>query len=115
MYSFCHMGWLYQDNLKSRGFDQETAQIFLPEESDIVQAPGMSESMKFVALSMQSKTDSSSRFGIASAVFFFVCTGCFQAYQENDDLHTVPVTNNPHIIPNHGSSMIPGSGGLTPY
>lgn len=37
-------------------------------------------------------------------------TGCFQAYNPDDDLRTVPVTNNPHVVPNHGGGM-PGFGG----
>lgn len=37
-------------------------------------------------------------------------SGCFQAYNDEDDLRTVPVTNNPHIIPGHGSGL-PMSGG----
>lgn len=37
-------------------------------------------------------------------------TGCFQAYNPDDDLRTVPVTNNPHIVPNYGNSL-PGIGG----
>ena len=36
--------------------------------------------------------------------------GCFQTFNDDDDLHAVPVTNNPHIIPNHGSG-IPMMGG----
>ncbi|MDP1608093.1 MAG: hypothetical protein Q8L98_02125 [Chlamydiales bacterium] len=36
-------------------------------------------------------------------------TGCFQFYDEADNLRTVPVTNNPHIVPSHGSGM-PGIG-----
>ncbi|HSX37202.1 MAG TPA: hypothetical protein VLE95_00025 [Chlamydiales bacterium] len=45
---------------------------------------------------------------------FFVLlplAGCFQTYSDDENLHTVPVTNNPHIVPNHGSS-IPMIGGL---
>ena len=34
-------------------------------------------------------------------------TGCFQAHNDDEDLRTVPVTNNPNIIPSH-VSMIPG-------
>ena len=41
--------------------------------------------------------------------------GCFQAYNEDDDLRTVPVTNNPNIIPNYSTSAIPGMGGATSY
>lgn len=36
--------------------------------------------------------------------------GCFQAYNEDDELRTVPVTNNPHVVPNYGSGL-PGFGG----
>lgn len=36
--------------------------------------------------------------------------GCFQTYNGDEDLRTVPVTNNPNIIPNHGSGL-PGIGG----
>lgn len=35
-------------------------------------------------------------------------TGCFQVYSDNDDLRTVPVTNNPTIVPNYGP--LPGMG-----
>lgn len=39
--------------------------------------------------------------------------GCFQVYPDGEDYRTVPVTNNPNIVPNHGP--IPGMGGATPY
>lgn len=45
-------------------------------------------------------------------VSFSLLTGCFQAYNEDAELRTVPVTNNPTIIPNHGST-IPGMGGAS--
>ena len=35
--------------------------------------------------------------------------GCFQAYDPDDDLRTVPVTNNPHVVPSHGGGL-PGIG-----
>jgi hypothetical protein len=38
-------------------------------------------------------------------------TGCFQTYAEDDDLRTVPVTNNPHIVPNYGSGLPMMGGG----
>lgn len=38
-----------------------------------------------------------------------IVTGCFQAYNPDDDLRTVPVTNNPHVVPNHGNGL-PGIG-----
>ncbi len=37
-------------------------------------------------------------------------TGCFQAYNGDDELRTVPVTNNPRVVPNYGSGL-PGVGG----
>lgn len=33
--------------------------------------------------------------------------GCFQTSSDDADLRTVPVTNNPHVVPNHGGG-IPG-------
>jgi hypothetical protein len=44
---------------------------------------------------------------ILSLVFF---VGCFRGYGQDPDLRTVPVTNNPHIIPDHGGGM-PGISG----
>lgn len=32
-------------------------------------------------------------------------SGCFQAQNEDDILRTVPITNNPYIVPNHGSGL----------
>jgi len=33
-------------------------------------------------------------------------TGCFQAYSDSDDdFNTIPVTNNPNIVPSHGSGL----------
>lgn len=31
--------------------------------------------------------------------------GCFQTFNDDDDLHAVPVTNNPHIVPSHGGGL----------
>ncbi len=46
--------------------------------------------------------------------FFFltllILTGCFQTYNPDDDLRTVPVTNNPYVVPSHGNGL-PGIGG----
>lgn len=36
---------------------------------------------------------------------FLGFAGCMQTESDDDFIHTVPVTNNPHIIPNHGSGM----------
>lgn len=36
----------------------------------------------------------------------FICTSCSNCC-DKDDLNTIPVTNNPLIVPDHGSS-IPG-------
>ncbi len=32
-------------------------------------------------------------------------SGCMQPQNEDDILRTVPITNNPYIVPNHGSGM----------
>jgi len=37
-------------------------------------------------------------------------TGCFQTYNEDDELRTIPITNNPYVVPNHGGGL-PGIGG----
>ena len=37
------------------------------------------------------------------------CMGCFQTTSDDADLRTVPVTNNPYVVPNHSS--LPGSNG----
>ncbi len=34
-----------------------------------------------------------------------VLTSCFQTYGDDDDLRTVPVTNNPHVVPNYGGGL----------
>lgn len=47
-------------------------------------------------------------------ISFFSLTGCFQAYNEDEDIRTVPVTNNPHIVPNYGGGL-PMSGGEQPH
>ncbi len=40
------------------------------------------------------------------ALLCCVLSGCFQqTYDPNEDLRTVPVTNNPQIVPNYGSAM----------
>jgi hypothetical protein len=36
-------------------------------------------------------------------------TGCYQAHSD-DDLRTVPVTNNPHIVPSSGHQPFSGFG-----
>lgn len=43
-------------------------------------------------------------------LFLLLLAGCFQAYDPDDDLRTVPVTNNPNIVPNYGNGL-PGIGG----
>ena len=43
-------------------------------------------------------------------ISFVALAGCFQTTNPDDDLRTVPVTNNPHVVPNYGSSL-PGLGG----
>jgi hypothetical protein len=40
---------------------------------------------------------------------------CFQTYND-EELHAVPVTNNPHIVPNHGGGLpMVGGSGTRPY
>jgi hypothetical protein len=42
--------------------------------------------------------------------------GCFQTFNDDDELHAVPVTNNPHIVPNHGGGLpMVGGSGTRPY
>ena len=36
-------------------------------------------------------------------IFSFLCGGCFLGTSEDAALRTVPVTNNPHIVPNYGT------------
>lgn len=46
-------------------------------------------------------------------VFFLTLltlAGCFQTFNPDDDLRTVPVTNNPHVVPSYGNGL-PGIGG----
>ncbi len=44
---------------------------------------------------------------------FLVLAGCFQTFNQDDEesLRTVPVTNNPHIIPSHGAGLPMMGGG----
>ena len=54
-----------------------------------------------------------------SKYLFLAClvlSGCFQTYDpDNDaDRRTVPVTNNPYVVPNHGGGM-PMMGEKGPY
>lgn len=44
-------------------------------------------------------------------IFCTLMVGCFQAYNEEDELRAVPVTNNPHIVPSHGSGLPMMGGG----
>ncbi|MEM8628507.1 MAG: hypothetical protein AAGF04_00280 [Chlamydiota bacterium] len=37
--------------------------------------------------------------------FLFCLSSCASWAYEEEDLSTVPVTNNPHIVPQHGSGM----------
>lgn len=39
-----------------------------------------------------------------------VLAGCIQAYNPDDDLRTVPVTNNPNLVPNYGNGLPIGGG-----
>jgi hypothetical protein len=46
-------------------------------------------------------------------LFLFVCCGCFQTTGDDADLRTVPVTNNPYVVPDHGG--MPGGSQQGPY
>jgi hypothetical protein len=46
-------------------------------------------------------------------VSFVFVSGCFQS-DSDDDLRTIPVTNNPRLIPNHGGQMPGMAGGASP-
>jgi hypothetical protein len=40
---------------------------------------------------------------------FVLLAGCAQiTNQDDEELRTTPVTNNPNIVPHHGQSLIPG-------
>lgn len=41
----------------------------------------------------------------AMCLLLLAASGCFQTYNEDDELRAVPVTNNPHIVPSHGSGL----------
>ena len=45
----------------------------------------------------------------------FGLTGCFQTYNEDDNLRTVPITNNPHVVPSHGNGLPMGGSSAGPY
>jgi hypothetical protein len=34
-----------------------------------------------------------------------ILSGCYSMSSEEDDLRTVPITNNPYVIPNHGGGL----------
>ena len=52
--------------------------------------------------------------GLLFMLLSLVCVGCGKVYDDGDDeLRTIPVTNNPQIVPNNPPIAIPGSmGGL---
>ena len=42
-------------------------------------------------------------------VILVTFSGCYgEASDDEQDLRTIPVTNNPHVIPNYGGSTLPG-------
>ena len=48
-------------------------------------------------------------------LFLFLCGACFSGdEQDAEGLRTVPVTNNPNIVPSHGGGL-PGFGGGGPH
>lgn len=46
----------------------------------------------------------------AALILLTFATGCFQTTSDDADLRTVPVTNNPYVVPNHGGGF-PGAAG----
>ena len=49
-------------------------------------------------------------------VALLALAGCFQTYNDDEDLRTVPITNNPNVVPNHGSGLpMMGGGQQGPY
>lgn len=49
------------------------------------------------------------------SIAFFLAS-CFQIYDgENPDLRTVPVTNNPHVVPSYGGGLPMTGGDTGPY
>ncbi|MGD2168932.1 MAG: hypothetical protein PVI40_01660 [Chlamydiota bacterium] len=38
-----------------------------------------------------------------------ILPGCFQVYNDDEDLRTVPTTNNPNIVPNHSTAFMPNT------
>jgi hypothetical protein len=39
------------------------------------------------------------------SLLWFLVAGCFQTYNDEDELRVVPVTNNPHVVPEHGGGF----------
>jgi hypothetical protein len=44
-------------------------------------------------------------------IILIALTGCHYTSDPDDDLRTVPVTNNPNVVPNHGGGLPIGGGG----
>lgn len=44
------------------------------------------------------------RIFIIFSALILLFSSCFQTYND-DELNTTPVTNNPHIVPNHGGGL----------
>ncbi len=47
-------------------------------------------------------------------VFILLCSllvlaGCYQMHSDDDDLRTIPVTNNPNILPSQGGMRMPSA------
>ena len=40
-------------------------------------------------------------------LLLLAASGCFQTSGDDADLRTVPVTNNPHVVPQNGGLMGP--------
>ncbi|MCX6988874.1 MAG: hypothetical protein NTZ52_05165 [Chlamydiae bacterium] len=58
---------------------------------------------------MMQKIVCSIRWASSSIFLCAALSGCYQAHSD-DDLRTVPVTNNPHIVPSSGLSNLSAFG-----
>ena len=47
---------------------------------------------------------------IACIFLLMGLSSCVSAHSDDDDLRAVPVTNNPHVVPNYGSGFPMGAG-----
>ena len=91
-----------------------------PEFEQAMPAP---KQLNLKSLAMQASANSVAVRRCQKPIFAFTCvctsllvlTGCFQAYNPDDELRTVPVTNNPNVVPNYGSGLPGAANQQGPY